>query len=206
MKIRKISLVLFGFTIAFAGCSQKPQRTGGPESTTLKPEAAHSEGAPASPQATAGLKFVPPSDWIVEKPTSTSHQAQYKLPHVQGDSEDAELIVYYFGGGGGTPQANVERWVGEFTGPDGKPSTNAKIEHKKVNGIPLTTVDVSGTYSSSMGMMQQGGQPQPGIRMLGAIAEAANGPWFIKLTGPERTVTRWKPTFDSFLNSIHPAD
>jgi hypothetical protein len=97
----------------------------------------------------------------------------------------------------------VDRWIGQFSGPDGKPvSSAAKISHKSVDGINLTIVDVRGAYSSSMGPMQPGGRPKSGFRMLGAIAEAGNGPWFIKLTGPERTVAKWEQGFRSFLDSI----
>jgi len=205
MKKKNLILLILGFAVAFAACSQKPKDGKAPESETLSPESAHTQSATPPPEPNAGLKFTPPAGWIAEKAPTGSRQAQYKLPRVQGDTEDAELIVYYFGGGGGTPQANVARWVGEFTGPDGKPVNDAKITHKTSNGIPLTIVDVSGTYSSSMGMMQQGG-PKPGIRMLGVIAESGNGPWFIKLTGPERTVAKWKPSFDSFLDSIRQAE
>ena len=107
-------------------------------------------------------------------------------------------------GGGGTPQANVDRWIGQFTGSGGKPSADtAKIYHKTVHSIPLTIVDVSGTYSSSMGSMQTGEQSKPGFRMLGAIAESREGPWFFKLTGPERTVAKWQSSFESFLDSIN---
>ena len=112
-------------------------------------------------------------------------------------------MIYYFPGGGGTPQANADRWIGQFTGSGGKPAPDtAKTNHKTVNNIPLTIVDVSGTYSGSMGPMQTGEQPKPGFRMLGAIAESGKGPWFFKLTGPERTVAKWQSSFESFLDSI----
>lgn len=196
-------MIFFGVLLIFAGCSQKAKDTKGQESAPLKPEAAHGASQPAVIEKQAGLIFSAPSDWISEKPSSSSRQSQYKLPHVQGDSEDAQLVVYYFGGGGGTPQANIDRWIGEFAGPNGKPVTDAKVLHKTVNGIALTTVDVKGSYASSMGMMAQKDKPKTGERLLGAIAETANGPWFIKLTGPERTVARWQPTFDAFINSFH---
>jgi hypothetical protein len=195
MRLRHFEFLLLFFVIAVASCSQKSQN--GPTATSggLKPETAHG--------AEPGLQFTPPRGWIPETPSSASRKAQYKVPRAQGDSEDATLVVYYFAGGGGTPQANVERWIGEFAGPDGKPVSNAaKITHKTVDHIPLTIVDVSGSYSSSMGSMLSGGASKPGYRMLGAIAETANGPWFVKLTGPQRTVAKWESGFESFLNSM----
>jgi hypothetical protein len=194
-------LLVLAAVVWAAGCSSKNGKA--PESGGLKPESAHNEpGAPASSEA--GLKFTPPAGWIAEKPSSSSRQAQYKLPRAAQDSEDAEAVAYYFGGGGGSTQANVDRWIGQFTGPDGKSAPgSAQVTHKNVGGIPLTIVDVSGAYSNSMGSMQQGAQPQQGVRMLGAIAETDSGPWFIKLTGPERTVAKWKPSFEQFLDSLH---
>ena len=198
------SLVLC-FAVVIAGCSPRSQKGKASDSVGLKPESAHDAGA-AAPTSDADLKFIPPSGWITEKPSSSSRKAQYKLPKTEGDREDAELIVYYFQGGGGAPQANVDRWIGQFTGPDGKPVSNAKVTHRMIGNIPLTVVDVSGTYSSSMGAMQSGGSTEPGFRMLGAIAETANGPWFIKLTGPARTVAKWEPGFQSFLDSMKQGD
>jgi hypothetical protein len=202
MKLHPFNYLLLGIAIAFAGCSQKSQNGKRLKSEGIKPESAH--GAPSSaPTAQTDLRLTPPGGWISETPSSSTRKAQYKLQRAEGDTEDAELVVYYFAGGGGTPQANVDRWIGQFTGPDGKPASTAKIAHKTVDGIPLTIVDVSGTYSSSMGSMQMGGHPKQGFRLLGAIAEAAgSGPWFVKLTGPERTVGKWQDSFQAFLDSI----
>ena len=41
--------------------------------------------------------------------------AQYKLPKVEGDKEDASLVLYYFGATqGGTAQANIDRWIAQM--------------------------------------------------------------------------------------------
>jgi hypothetical protein len=50
--------------------------------------------------------------------------------------------------------------------------------------------------------MQQSDGPKANYRMLGAIAETKSGPWFIKLTGPAKTVSKWAPSYETFLNSI----
>jgi hypothetical protein len=203
MKLRLLITLLFCCAIALAGCSSKSKTGKAPEGGELKPESAH-PGSGTAPGSNSNLKFAPPPGWVSETPSSSSRQAQYKLPRIQGDPEDAEVAVYYFSGGGGSTQSNVNRWIGQFTGPDGKSAPDSpKITHKTVGSISLTVVDVSGTYSSSMGMMQQSGGAKPNFRMIGVIAETESGPWFIKLTGPEKTVAKWESSFEAFLNSIH---
>jgi hypothetical protein len=203
-----MSLVLCCIVLAGSACSSKKDGTASvPEGSDLRPAAAH--GASPAPTgmgaggqvAGAGLKFTAPDGWVAEKPTSSMRQAQYRLPKAAGDSEDAELVVFYFQGGGGGVQANIDRWVGQFAKPDGSPVTDAKTSHKTAHGIALTIVDVTGTYVAGMGSASDGKQKDR-YRMLGAVAEAGSGPWFFKLIGPEKTVTRWEPGFQSFLDSI----
>jgi hypothetical protein len=192
---------------AAAACSPKSRETRVSESGGLRPESAHSASSLPATDSDRGLTFTAPPGWISETPASSNRKAQYRLPRAQGDAEDGEVAVYYFRGGGGNAQANVDRWIGQFTGPGGNSVEDAaKTMHSSVDGIPLTIVDVSGTYAGSMMMpMQQSGSTKDHFRMLAAIAEAGNGPWFIKLTGPERTVARWESSFQSFLKSIKQA-
>jgi hypothetical protein len=193
------------FVVILGGCRSGEHGNDISRSSEFKPESAHSPNSQPAPVSDAdSLKFTAPEGWISESPASSSRRAQYKLPRVPADPEDAEMVVFYFQGGGGTPQANVERWVGQFQNPDGSaPGSNAQIGHRSIHGIPVTTVDVKGTYNNST-MMSMRGQAslKKHFRMLAAIAETANGPWFLKLTGPEKTVAKWEPSFEKFLDSL----
>ena len=85
--------------------------------------------------ATSGeVHYKAPAGWVTEKPTSDMRLAQYKLPKADGDTEDGLLVVYYFGPGqGGTPQANIDRWVGQVKQADGSDSKDkAKTATMKV--------------------------------------------------------------------------
>ena len=195
-------LFVVGCAVVAAGCATKPGETPAAPPGNLKPESAHVSGEQSGDATPAGLEYTVPPGWVTETPASSNRKAQYRLPCVPGDVEDGEVVVYYFQGGGGTAQANVDRWIGQFSLPDGKSAAgSAQTESLRVDGIPITQVDVSGTYSGSMMPMQQVA-PKAQFRMLAAIAEAGNGPWFFKLTGPEKTVARWEPSFKSLLNSI----
>jgi hypothetical protein len=188
-----------------AACSSKPGTSEREEAADLRPQSAHGNASTPGTSAPEGLKFIAPAGWIEEAPTSSMRKAQYKLPRVDGDAEDAELAVFFFKGEGGSVQANIERWIGQFSRPDGRPATDtAKTTHKDIHGIPLTIVDVSGTYMSASGPMLSEVKSKPGFRMLAAVAETSEGPWFFKLTGPAATVSKWEPSFDQFLDSIQP--
>src|SRR6185295_10683728 len=95
--------------------------------------------------------------------------AQYKLPKVAGDTEDASLVVYYFGQGqGGSTAANVERWVGQMKQTDANAAKDAKEEHFEANGLKVTTVDVSGAYVAETAPGSGTFLNKPGYRLRGA--------------------------------------
>ena len=202
---KRITLTLAAAALVFllAGCSKKEEPgsrlAGGP---ALEPGSAHSTGA-ASPHGGGRLRWTAPPEWVEEKPASSMRKAQYRLPRAAGDAEDAELAVFFFEGSGGSVQANIERWIGQFRKADGTPAGDiARTTHKQSRGIPVTIVDVSGTYLAG-GMAMPGSKPEkPDFRMLAAVAEASSGPWFFKLAGPAKTVARWEPAFQLFLDTL----
>jgi hypothetical protein len=151
----------------------------------------------------AGLTFTAPDGWRQSPGGSPMRVAEFALPRADGDAEDAQLIVYYFGGQGGSVDANIERWVGQMQQPDGKPSTAvARKEIRTVNGLKVTLVDVDGTYVAETAPGAGARHNKPHFRLRAGVVETPKGPYFIKLTGPEKTVTRWNRAYDQFVGSM----
>jgi len=199
--------LLFSVSLSWLACSGQPETT-----RTVAPAEATSASAPpvsavagesgsATEKAFGPIKAKIPAEWIEQTPSSSMRKAQYSLPKVSGDGEDGELAVFYFGlGQGGSVEANIDRWIGQISQPDGSSSKDkAKTSKKQIGGMSVTLVDVSGTYSA--GMMSSA-PPRPGYRMLAAVAETTEGPWFFKLTGPEQTITKWSGSFNEFIGSF----
>jgi hypothetical protein len=157
---------------------------------------------------TAGeLHFKAPAGWVSEKPGSSMRVAQYRLPKTEGatdESEDASLVLYYFGARqAGSVQANVDRWIDQMQQPDaGSSRDKAKIRTLIVKGLKVTTVDVSGTYTAEMSPGSSMHYNKPGYRLRAAVVETPNGAYYVKLVGPEKTVSRWDQSFTDYLNSF----
>ena len=124
--------------------------------------------------------------------------ATYTVPASGGDKEDGECGVFYFGPGqGGGIDANLQRWISQFE-TQAKPQTAKKT----VNGLSLTTIDLSGTYLASAGPMSPTKTSKPGYRLLGGIVEGPQGAVFFKFTGPAKTVSANQAAFEKLLASV----
>ena len=152
-------------------------------------------------QSVAGLKWAAPGGWKSEAPRPM-RAATYTVPSKAGDTANAECVVYFFGSGqGGSVEANLERWKGQITGPDGKPA-DAKIAKRTVHALPVTTIDSSGDYSGMGGPMAASKSVQNNYRLLGAIIEGPGGNVFLKFTGPAKTISASQSEFEQLLNSF----
>lgn len=149
------------------------------------------------------LQYVTPETWTSQKPTSPMRQAQYLVPRVGSDSQDAEFIVFYFPTGeGGGVKDNIVRWRRMFTDAQGAPLPDeaVRIEQREVNGLKVVTLDQSGRYTPQMPGGPPG-TPQADMRMLGAIVQANGGNWFFRMIGPEATVAANRDAFEQLINS-----
>lgn len=156
---------------------------------------------PGSGVGSAALMWDAPGSWKSEPPANAMRKAQYRVP---GPGGDGECVVFYFGPGqGGDPMANARRWASMFTLPDGSSAENAlKTEEKKVGDVEVLMVEVAGTYDGGMAMGTAPSQPQPGYKLLGAVAEGADANWFFKFTGPAKTVDSNREAFERMLDSL----
>ena len=149
------------------------------------------------------LTFAPPPGWKSSNPTSSMRVAEFTLPRAAGDTDDAQLVVYFFGGSGGGVDANIQRWIAQMQQPDGKASGAAATrETRKVHGLTVTLVDVSGTYVAEVSPGAAEHHNQLHYRLRAGVVETTKGPYFIKLVGPEKTIAKWDAAFNQFVGSF----
>jgi hypothetical protein len=152
-----------------------------------------------------GLKSPVPASWVAEKPTSKLRVAQFRVPRAKEDPQDAELVIFYFEGQGGGVEDNVKRWKAMFFPPRGKTIDDVStIEKMKAGDVPVTVLDVHGTYKYKKAPIVPDNQAElrPNYRMLAAYFGSKNGPYFIRLVGPAATVEQNKKGFDAWLKNF----
>ena len=148
------------------------------------------------------LRHKVPGGWVEEERSSSMRLAQYKLPRVEADTEDASLVVYYFGKDqGGSAAANVERWASQMQQADGS-KTKITEESFTANGLKVTTVDGAGTYVAETAPGSGTFHNKAGYRLRAAVVETPNGSYYVKLIGPEKTVAHWNTSFVDYLKSF----
>lgn len=130
-----------------------------------------------------------PAAWKKEESKSPMRAAQARIPALEGDKEDAELVVFTFPGGGSI-EANIQRWVGQFKPED---RTASLVKGKCAHGA-YWLLDVVGTYKKTVGAPMSGKtEDAPGMRMLAIILPLeGKGQYFLKLTGPDKTAAAQK--------------
>lgn len=153
--------------------------------------------SPAFAESAGGITWTAPATWKADAPRQM-RAATYMVPPANGDGEQGECAVFYFGEGeGGAVDANIQRWVSQF---DGAPKPKQKKE--KLGGFDVTTVEVEGTYQSSMGGPMGPKTAKPGFKLLGAIVEGPKGNVFFKFTGPAKTVDAGRADFLKMLKGL----
>lgn len=153
-----------------------------------------------------GLKSTAPAAWKAKEAAAPNRVYHFVLPKEKDDKYDGELIVFHFGNGqGGTAAANIERWKKMITPAEGKKIDDvSKVEETKIGGAKATVVDVHGTYTYKMRPFDQNekGEQRENYRLIGVVLETANGPYFIRVTGPAKTVEAHKKGFDEWLKGM----
>ena len=152
----------------------------------------------------AAFKFDTPAGWVAKAPSSSMRVADFTLPKVAGDPEDATTTIFFFGAQqGGSVQANMDRWIGQMAQPDGKPSKSvAKASSLTSHGLKISVVDVSGPYVAETAPGSGQNFNKPGFRQIAAVVETPGGNYYVKLTGPAKTVAKWQQSYFDLLKTL----
>ena len=151
--------------------------------------------------AEGALNFTASGTWKSVPPKSRMLEHEIKVPRIESDKRDGRLTIM---GAGGSIAANIARWEGQFTQPDGS-ATEAKVTEMVVEEMDVKMVDISGTYTETMGGPFSGGKKveNADFRVLAAIIETGDkGNYFVKLIGPKATIAANEKAFEDTIKSI----
>jgi hypothetical protein len=162
--------------------------------------AAPTERAPAKPAKPAPplvdeqVLWDDPPEWK-RLPSSGMRYASYQIPAAKGETVGGELNVFILGG---DVEANIQRWIGEFSNFDLKTVVRSQ---RKVHELEQTIVEIPrGRFDGGMGE----GKASDNYGLLGAIVVAPSGAeFFFKLTGPSKAVKAARKPFYQLLDSVH---
>ncbi len=159
--------------------------------------------------ADGGFSLRAPEGWKRVQPKSGIVETEFAIP-ADGAAADGSPLQpgrMTVMGAGGSVEANIDRWYGQFTQPDGS-ATKDKATTKKLElaGCKVTLVDSPGTYKDSPGGPFAGGGAvdRPDYRMLAAIVETPDrrGNYFLKFYGPAKTVAAHADGFRAMVEGM----
>jgi len=148
-------------------------------------------------EGSSTFKRPPALAWVAVDPAGM-RKAQLFAGDPSDPAKRAEIVFFHFGPGvGGGVDANIQRWLGQFT--QGEKDPKPIVEKADVKGTKLTRVRAEGTFASGM----PGGPttPQPNSALLGVIIESPNGDVFVKMTGPGDVVKANAQNFEDLVKS-----
>jgi hypothetical protein len=100
-------------------------------------------------------------------------------------------------------EMNIARWCGMFD-VEGFPNPReaANVEQGTLHGLPVTHVEIAGTYVAET-------TPGSGERvnkadwvMIASILETPGGPHYFKLLGPAASVEAWRASYEAYLDAL----
>ncbi len=153
--------------------------------------------------ANGSFSLAAPADWQRVRPRSMIVETEFSVPPVGEDSQAGRMTVM---GAGGSIEANIDRWCGQFSQPDGSKTADKTTTKKlRIAGCQVTLVDITGTYKDMPGGPFAGGRAvdRPDYRMLAAIIETEHaGNYFVKFYGPAATVGKSVAGFRTMVEGM----
>ena len=152
------------------------------------------------------LKSTTPAAWKAVPGKMPFRLYTFTLPKAEGDDKDAQLVITSFGkGGGGGYKENLVRWQGMFLPPKGKAIEDVtKTEKFKVGAVEVTVVDIEGTFKDKFPPFDPAAKTtlRPEWRRINVIFASEDGPYFMYIIGPQKTVASHKDSFEKWLKGF----
>ncbi len=151
--------------------------------------------------ADGGLTLQAPKSWKKIEPRFNMIEAEFSVETVGDDENNGRLTIM---SSGGTIEQNIDRWIGQFSQPDGGPTKDvAKVETAKIDGMKVHMVDIVGTFADRPGGPVSPPTMRDNYRMLGAIIESENdGNYYVKFYGGKATIDENAELFKAFIKSL----
>lgn len=154
------------------------------------------------------VQGVLPGEWSAQPAGGQFRLLQFAVPKAEGDPAAPLFLVFHFGkGGGGGVEENMRRWIGMMRLPeDVDPVKVAKREKIERPGVRISTLDLPGAYLERPFPASDKFTERPNYRMLAAIVETTredgDGPYFVRMVGPKKSVDAAKKGWDAFIASL----
>lgn len=183
------ALISTGTTaVIAAACAEdeKPKSADAAEKSDSADRKAEKKAEVAVDVKIGELELKLPKSWKQSDATLPMRLATFEVPAGEGDKDNGEFVISSFPGGGGGVDANISRWVGQFSAEGRK----AVVRQGKAGESDYFVADISGTYMKPDGPpILRKTKETPGQRMVGVILNTKDsGVYFLKLTGPDATV------------------
>lgn len=155
--------------------------------------------------AEGAMQMTAPDSWTRKQPRVRIIDHEFAVPAAKGDAEDGRVTIM---GAGGEIEANVERWLGQFSQADGSETKNQVAEKERktsVAGLDVYWVDIAGTYHDRAAPFDPNSKTvdRENYRMLAAIVVAPKlGNYFIKFYGPKQTVADHVDEFHKMIAGL----
>jgi hypothetical protein len=191
-----------GTAVTISDMTHIPWRLGGPltvvVAVALTPTVVFSQ-----PKTVSLLNYTTtvPAGWTPRAPASSMRLAEYVVPGADG-AVGAEVVVYFFGTGqGGSTEANLARWKGQFSNPDGG-RVYERITHDSSAAAPLTVAEYRGTYARGVGPGSAPEAARPDNALVAVVAETPRGTLFFQLFGPVKAVEAARNAYLGFARGL----
>ena len=141
------------------------------------------------PPPDSPAQWTRPESWT-EQPLSEMRLGSFKVEGPNADSADVSVIA--FPGEAGGLISNINRWRGQLQlSPLSEKQLPEVIQKTEVDNVPTDLVDFQTAENA----------PKPS-RILGAVLQAGDRTWFVKMTGPPELIESQRQIFLDFVKSF----